>query len=414
LNSRRVVFEDVLAVVLAGGQGERLYPLTRDRSKPAVPFGGNYRIIDFTLSNCLNSGLRKMFVLTQYKSGSLDRHLKLGWDPIFSPELDEWIYTVPPQLRVGQRWYSGTADAVYQNVYLLQQERPRLVLILSGDHVYKMNYRKLVELHEAKGAVATVGAVEVPREQASAFGVLEVDEESRIVAFHEKPADPRPIPGKPGRCLANMGVYCFDTEALVRAITSDARKETRHDFGHDILPSLVSEGNLYAYPFVDENHKEVLYWRDIGTLDSYFEASMDLVAVDPVFNLYDRDWPLRTASRQLPPAKTVFAGGEEGRIGTVLDSLVCGGVVVSGGRVERSILSPEVRVNSYARVHECVLMDGVQVGRHARLARAIIDKGVRVPNGFVVGEDPNADRKRFVVTPSGVVVIPRYTDLDDH
>ena len=412
MSSRRVILEDVLALVLAGGQGERLYPLTRDRSKPAVPFGGIYRIIDFTLSNLLNSGLRKVFVLTQYKSGSLDRHIKLGWDPIFSPELDEWIYTVPPQLRVGQRWYSGTADAVYQNVYLLQQERPRIVLILSGDHVYKMNYRSLLEFHEARAATVTVGAVEVPRDQASAFGVLEVDEAWRIVAFHEKPTDPRPIPGKPDHCLVNMGVYCFDTETLVRAINADARAESRHDFGHDVLPSLVADGKLFAYPFVDENRKEVLYWRDIGTLDSYFEASMDLVAVDPVFNLYDRTWPLRTVARQLPPAKTVFAGGEEGRIGTVLDTLVSGGVVVSGGRVERSLLSPEVRVNSYARVDECVLMDGVQVGRHARLRRVIVDKGVTIPAGFVAGEDAEADRQRFVVSEAGVVVIPRFTELD--
>jgi len=411
LKSRRLIFDDTLALVLAGGQGERLYPLTRDRSKPAVPFGGLYRIIDFTLSNCLNSGLRKIFVFTQYKSGSLDRHLKLGWDPLFSAELDEWLYTVPPQLRVGQRWYAGTADAVYQNVYLLQQERPRLVLVLSGDHVYKMDYRKLLEFHESRNATATIGAVEVPREQASSFGVVEVDDLGRILAFHEKPKDPRPIPGKPDRCLVNMGIYCFDTETLVRAVTNDAKQDSRHDFGHDVLPGLVREGKLFAYSFVDENHKEVLYWRDIGTLDSYYEASCDLVAVDPVFNLYDAGWPLRTQPRQLPPAKTVFAGGEEGRIGTVLDSLVCGGAIVSGGRAERCILSPEVRINSYARVTESVLMDGVDVGRHARITRAIIDKGVHIPAGFVVGEDPEADRKRFSVTPGGVVVIPRYTEL---
>ena len=411
MKSRRLIFDDTLALVLAGGQGERLYPLTRDRSKPAVPFGGLYRIIDFTLSNCLNSGLRKMFVFTQYKSGSLDRHLKLGWDPLFSAELDEWLYTVPPQLRVGQRWYAGTADAIYQNVYLLQQERPRLVLVLSGDHVYKMDYRKLVEFHETKGAAATIGAVEVPLEQGSSFGIVEVDESLRVVAFHEKPKAPRAIPGRPDRCMANMGIYCFDTETLVRAITQDAKQETRHDFGHDVLPQLARDGKLFAYPFVDENRKEVLYWRDIGTLDSYYEASQDLVAVDPVFNLYDAEWPLRTQPRQLPPAKTVFAGGEEGRIGTVLDSLICGGAIVSGGRAERSILSPEVRINSYARVMESVLMDGVQVGRHARITRAIVDKYVHIPAGCVIGEDPEADRKRFTVTPQGVVVIPRYAEL---
>jgi glucose-1-phosphate adenylyltransferase len=412
LTRRRIIFSDVATLVLAGGQGERLYPLTRDRSKPAVPFGGAYRIVDFTLSNCVNSGLRKIYVLTQYKSGSLDRHIRLGFAPLFSAELDEWIFTVPPQLRVGSRWYAGTADAVYQNVYLLQQERPRLVLVLSGDHVYKMDYRKLLEHHEAKGALATVGAVEVPRDRASAFGILEVDAEGRVTAFREKPEDPKPIPGKPEVCLANMGVYCFDTETLVRAVTQDSRKESRHDFGHDVLPGLVPDGRLFAFPFVDENRKEVPYWRDIGTLDSYHEASMDLVAVEPVFNLYDDAWPLRTLPRQLPPAKTVFAGGEAGRVGTVLDSMVCGGVIVSGGRVEKSILSPEVRVHSYARVTGSVLMDGVEVGRHARVVGAIVDKGVRIPPGLVVGEDPEADRRHFTLSPGGVVVIPRFAEID--
>jgi glucose-1-phosphate adenylyltransferase len=407
---RRIIFEDTLSIVLAGGQGERLYPLTRDRSKPSVPFGGMYRIVDFTLSNCLNSGLRKIYVLTQYKSGSLDRHLKLGWDAIFSPEIGEWLYTVPPQLRMGQRWYEGTADAVFQNIYLLDQERPRRVVVLSGDHVYKMDYRKLLDLHEERGAVATVGAVEVPLEQASAFGVLEVDEESRIVAFREKPKDPKPIPGKPDRALANMGVYCFETDALVKSLTEDSHRTTRHDFGHDILPSLIEGRRLFAYSFQDENRKETSYWRDIGTIDSYYEASMDLVSVDPVFNLYDKDWPLRTMPRQLPPAKTVFAQEEPGgRLGTALDSIVCGGAIISGGRVERTILSPEVRINSYAHVTDSVLFDGVDVGRHARVKKAIVDKGVRIPANFVVGEDPEEDRKRFTVSEGGVVVVARGT-----
>ena len=413
MRRRKVIFEDTLALVFAGGQGERLYPLTRDRSKPAVPFAGLYRVVDFTLSNCLNSGLRKIYVLTQYKSASLERHIKLGWDPIFSAELDEWIYTVPPQLRVGQRWYQGTADAVYQNIYLLEQEKPRMVMVLSGDHVYKMDYRKLVDSHEANAAQLTVGAVEVPLSQASSLGVIEVDDSWRVVSFREKPTDPRPVPGRPDRALANMGVYCFETETLVRALTHDARKETRHDFGHDIIPSQISGGRVFAYPFVDENRKGTAYWRDIGTLDSYYEASMDLVAVDPVFNLYDRDWPLRTVPRQLPPAKTVFAQEEPGgRLGIVLDSVVCGGVIVSGGRVERSILSPEVRINSYARVADSVLMDGVDVGRHAQVRRAIVDKGVRIPPHYVVGEDHEQDRRHFVVTEGGVVVIAREALLE--
>ncbi|HJQ97032.1 MAG TPA: glucose-1-phosphate adenylyltransferase [Candidatus Polarisedimenticolaceae bacterium] len=410
---RRPVLDDVVAIVMAGGQGERLYPLTRDRGKPAVPFGGIYRVIDFTLSNCLNSGLRRIHVLTQYKSGSLERHVRIGWGPIFHHELDEWIQCVPPQLRVGQRWYQGTADAVYQNVYLLDQDRPRLVLVLSGDHVYKMDYAKMIEAHEASGALATVAAIEVPVGEASAFGVIAVDEAWRITAFQEKPKEPAPIPGRPDTALVNMGVYVFETQALVRALSADAKRETRHDFGHDILPSLVDSHRLFAYPFPDLNKKARPYWRDIGTLDSYFEASMDLVAVEPEFNLYDRGWPIRTMARPLPPAKTVFAQEEPGgRLGVVLDSIVAPGVIVSGGRVERSILGPEVRVNSYARVTESVLMDGVDIGRHAKVHRAIVDKGVRIPQSFVVGENEEDDRKRFTVTPGGVVVIPRGTLLD--
>ena len=410
---RRLVLDDVVAIVMAGGQGERLYPLTRDRGKPAVPFGGIYRVVDFTLSNCVNSGLRKIYVLTQYKSGSLERHIRIGWGPLFNHDLGEWIQCVPPQLRVGQRWYEGTADAVYHNIYLLEQDRPRYVVVLSGDHVYKMDYARLIEYHEGKGAIVTVGAVEVPVEQASSFGVLAVDGGSRITAFEEKPALPSPIPGRPDTALANMGVYVFETQALVRALAADAKQDTKHDFGHDILPSLVDTKKLFAFPFVDENRKQSMYWRDIGTLDSYYEASMDLVAVDPTFNLYDKFWPIRTMAQQLPPAKTVFAQEEPGgRLGIVLDSMLCGGVIVSGGRVERSILGPEVRVNSYAKVTDCVLMDGVDVGRYAQLNRAIVDKGVRVPPHFIVGEDPEDDKRRFAVTPGGVVVIPRDTRLD--
>ena len=410
---RRTLLGDTLAIVMAGGQGERLFPLTRDRGKPAVPFGGIYRVVDFTLSNCLNSGLRKIYVLTQYKSGSLERHVRIGWGPLFNHELDEWIQCVPPQLRVGERWYQGTADAVYQNIYLLEQDRPRFVVVLSGDHIYKMDFAALIAQHEARGAIATVAAVEVPIAEASAFGVLAVDEASRITAFQEKPKAPSPIPGRPDTALVNMGVYVFETETLVRSLTADAGRDTRHDFGHDILPALVSTSKLYAYPFVDENKKQTAYWRDIGTLDSYYEASMDLVAVEPVFNLYDKHWPIRTMVQQLPPAKTVFAQEEPGgRLGIVLDSLLSGGAIVSGGRVERCILGPEARINSYAQVKDSVLMDGVDVGRYARITRAIIDKGVRIPASFIVGEDAEEDRRRFMVTPNGVVVIPREARLD--
>jgi glucose-1-phosphate adenylyltransferase len=339
--------------------------------------------------------------------------VRIGWGPIFHHEMDEWIQCVPPQLRVGQRWYEGTADAVYQNVYLLDQDRPRYVLVLSGDHVYKMDYARMIESHEASGAIATVGAIEVPVSEASAFGVLAVDDRGRITAFQEKPKEPIPIPGRPDTALVNMGVYVFETEALVRALAADARRETRHDFGHDILPSLVHTGRLQTYAFPDENKKTRPYWRDIGTLDSYFEASMDLVAVEPEFNLYDKAWPIRTMAHPLPPAKTVFAQEEPGgRLGIVLDSIVSPGVIVSGGRVERSILGPEVRVNSYARVTESVLMDGVDIGRHAQVHRAIVDKQVRIPPHFLVGESPEDDAKRFTVTPGGIVVIPRGAQLD--
>jgi glucose-1-phosphate adenylyltransferase len=403
----KVLFLDTLAIVMAGGQGERLYPLTSHRSKPAVPFGGVYRIIDFTLSNCLNSGFRKIYVLTQYKSGSLERHIKRGWDPIFSPELGEWIYTVPPQLRVGQRWYEGTADAVFQNIFLLEKDKPRRVLVLSGDHIYKMDYRRMADFHESKEAAATVAAVEVPIEEASAFGVIQVDEDSRILSFEEKPANPSPVPGKPDRALVNMGVYFFETRPLVRMLSDDAKSEdSKHDFGHDILPAMKGRYPVYAFPFVDENKDELLYWRDIGTLDAYYEASMDLVAVDPHFNLYDRDWPIRTLPHQLPPAKTVFAQEEPGgRLGVAMDSLLSGGVIISGGRVQRSILSPNVRVNSYATVYRSVIMGRVIVGRHARITNAIVDKHVMIPPGCVIGEDPGEDRRRFKVTEKGTVVI---------
>jgi glucose-1-phosphate adenylyltransferase len=407
MSRSEALLEGSVAIVLAGGQGERLLPLTKHRSKPAVPFGGRYRIVDFTLSNCLNSGLFRIFVLTQYKSGSLARHIQLGWSPLFSAELDEWIFTVPPQLRVGQRWYEGTADAVFQNIYLLERQRPKRVLILSGDHIYKMDYRRLFEYHLKKGGPATVCAIEVPSSEASDFGILSVDKNHRILSFVEKPKDPPQVPGKPGVSLANMGVYLFETDALVRALCEDAaNKESRHDFGHNILPALTASEPVHAFSFVDRDEKKQSYWRDVGTTEAYFEANMDLVSVDPQFNLYDEDWPLRTYSRQLGPAKTVFAQEEPGgRLGIALDSLLCGGVIVSGGRAERSILSPNVRINSYAVVEDSILMDGVDVGRHARVRRAIVDKGVKIPQHCEIGYDPDQDRRRFVVTKSGICVV---------
>jgi glucose-1-phosphate adenylyltransferase len=406
------LLQETLVLVLAGGEGERLYPLTKDRAKPAVPFGGQYRIIDFTLSNCVNSGLRRIYVLTQYKSVSLDRHLKHGWS-IFSAALGEYLYTIPPQFRTGRRWYQGTADAVFQNVYTLEVERPARVLILSGDHVYKMDYSAMIEEHVDHGARVTVAAAECPRAEASRMGVLETGEDGRIQRFAEKPADPEPIPGEPDRCLVNMGVYCFETETLVRALSQDARRDGTHDFGRDILPELVAaDGGVYAHSFRDRNGKPQKYWRDIGTLESYYEASMDLVSVDPQFNLYDTAWPVRTFVEPRAAAKLVFADPEGGRRGEALDSLLCHGCIVSGGHVERSILSPGVRIHSYSRVEDSILFDRVEVGRNARVRRAILDKDVKVPPGATIGHDPAEDARRFTVTESGLVVLGKGTIVE--
>jgi glucose-1-phosphate adenylyltransferase len=411
----RKVLRETLVMVLAGGQGERLYPLTKERSKPAVPFGGIYRIIDISLSNCLNSDLRRIFVLTQYKSHSLDRHLKLAWD-VFDAELGEYLYAVPPQLRVGERWYLGTADAIHQNIYLLESERPARVLILSGDHIYKMNYAEMITAHIERGAAVTVAAVETPVSQASSFGVLQVESDDRIVGWEEKPQNPAPMPGRSDIALINMGVYLFETEVLVRALIDDAKRtDSRHDFGRNIIPSIVPQGGVHAFRFVDENRKEMKYWRDVGTLESYYEASMDLVSVSPIFNLYDESWPIRTYVGQHPPAKMVFAQteAEGGRRGEALDSLVAPGVIISGGQIVRSIVSPKVRINSYAHVEDSILMEGVEIGRNARVRNAIIDKYVMVPAGFSIGFDPDLDARRYVVSSQGTVVIPKGARLED-
>lgn len=392
-------------MILAGGQGERLHPLTRDRAKPAVPFGGIYRIIDFTLSNCLNSGLRKIHVLTQYKSHSLDRHIKQAWN-LFPSEMDEHIDVLPPQHRSGERWYQGTADAVFQNIYSLQMERPQFVLILGGDHVYKMDYSEMIAAHLNTGADLTVACTEVAKTEAIRFGVMGVDTNWRIQQFLEKPSAPDLIPDNPDYALASMGIYIFNTGALVRELIVNARQSEGHDFGKDVIPRMVRNGErVYAYPFRDRNSGTSKYWRDIGTLDSYFEANMDLVAVSPIFNLYDQDWPIRTYQPQSPPAKTVFRGPE--RQGEVLDSLVSNGCIISGARVEHSILSPRVFVHSWAHIEDCVVFDDVEIGRHARIRRAIIDKGVKIPAGETIGYDLEKDRQRFTITDNGVVVIPK-------
>jgi glucose-1-phosphate adenylyltransferase len=398
-------------MILAGGKGERLYPLTQDRAKPAVPFGGIYRIIDFTLSNCLNSGVRRIDLLTQYKSLSLNRHIFQGWN-IFNPQLDEFINLIPAQQRVGEDWYLGTADAIYQNIYVLQQDRPDLILILSGDHIYKMNYREMIAYHLESKADLTVAVIEMDKNLSPQFGVLQVDEEFRIIGFEEKPGVPKTIPGHPGLILANMGVYVFNTEILARRVIEDAKDpDSQHDFGRNVIPAMVGQDRVYAYSFRDENRKQAKYWRDIGTLDAYYEASMDLVAVDPQFNLYDSKWPIRTYYPPLPPAKTVFEEHGSNRVGVSINSIVSSGCIISGGRVFRSILSPNARIHSYSEVQDSILMEGVEVGRGARVRRAIIDKRIQIPAGFQIGFNLEEDARKFTVTQSGVVVISKGTIL---
>jgi glucose-1-phosphate adenylyltransferase len=398
-----LLLRDVVAVLLAGGAGERLYPLTRDRAKPAVSFGGPYRIIDFTLSNSINSGLRKIFIATQYKAQSLNRHVRMGWGPL-NTELGEFVEILPPQKRVGENWYLGTADAVYQNLYSIERERPRWVIVLSGDHIYKMDYGKMLDVHIARGASLTMAAIEVPASDSRRFGILEVEDDGRLTGFQEKPKDAPGSPWNPGFCLGSMGIYIFDTDLLVRELLRDAEADTSHDFGKDIIPKLVASGEkVYAYLFWDENKKESKYWRDVGTLDAYFEASMDLIQVDPVFNLYDPDWPMRTYQPQFPPAKFVF--NQDGRRGEATESIVSMGCIISGSQVQRSILSPNVRVHSYCDIQDCILMPNTTIHRHSRLRRAIVDRGVEVPRGAIIGFDPVEDRRRHTVSDNGVVVV---------
>ena len=396
---------DLYTMILAGGRGERLLPLTQHRAKPAVPFGGKYRIIDITLSNCLNSGLRKMWVLIQYKSHSLDRHLRTGWN-VLNPELGEFLMSIPPQQRISRDWYRGTADAVFQNLFLLEEEQPRHLLVLAGDHVYKMNYADMYQFFLEKNADAVVGAIEWPRKQATDFGVLGVDETMSVHRFEEKPQDPFPLPYDPTHAFVSMGIYLFRTDLLYEALRKDAHQDSAHDFGKNILPSMMQGGRVFAYNFQDENKKEIKYWRDIGTLDAYYEANMDLVSVDPLFNFYDQAWPIRTYQGQFPPAKFVFAEEtENGRMGMALDSIVSGGCVISGSRVQNCVLSPNVHVENHANVLESVIMENVEIGERARIRRAIIDKGVVIPPDSVIGYNTEEDRKRFTLTNEGVVVI---------
>ncbi|MGH9703492.1 MAG: glucose-1-phosphate adenylyltransferase [Candidatus Acidiferrales bacterium] len=401
--------KSVIAVLLAGGQGERLWPLTRDRAKPAVPFGAAYRIIDMTLSNCLNSDLRRVFVLTQYKALSLNRHIRRGWSSLMG--VGDFIEILPPQMRVSAHWYQGTADAVYQNIYSIGSEQSNYVFILSGDHIYKMNYKKMLEQHVQSGADVTVATIEMdPAEASKKFGILETDQNWRIVGFQEKPEKPKPSHHNPLRTNASMGVYLFNTQLLVPILIADSEDpNSSHDFGHNILPRIVEKYRVYAYNFRDENKKENAYWRDVGTIDAYYEANMDLVSVSPVFNLYDKSWPLVTWQQQYPPAKFVF--GDPDRTGTAIDSIVAGGSIISGGRVNRSVVGLDVRVNSYCEVEGSIIFNHVNIGRHSRIRRAIIDRHVNLPEGTVIGEDPEADRARYHVSEDGVTVVVREESM---
>jgi glucose-1-phosphate adenylyltransferase len=402
--------KDTLGVLLAGGAGERLYPLTRDRAKPAVTFGGIYRIIDITLSNCINSDLRRVYILTQYKALSLNRHIREGWN-IVANDLGEFVEILPPMQRVSANWYLGTADAVYQNIYSIGAEQPKHVLILSGDHIYKMDYSRMMQQHNDSGADVTLATILIDPSETKHFGVVDIDSKGVITGFEEKPAETKTrSPYNPNMVSGSMGVYIFNTDVLIPVLLKDAEdSSSRHDFGHNILPKMVDDYKIYSFNFIDENKKEALYWRDVGTLDAYYEANMDLVSVSPVFNLYDRDWPLRTHQRQYPPAKFVFS--EPGRTGSAVDSIISSGCIVSGGAVRSSVFSPDVRVNSYAEVDSSIVFSHVNIGRHCRIRKAIIDRDVHIPEGTVIGYDHEADRQRYFVTDTGITVVTRDYSL---
>jgi glucose-1-phosphate adenylyltransferase len=403
--------KDTLGVLLAGGAGERLFPLTRDRAKPAVPFGGNYRIIDITLSNCINSDLRRVYILTQYKALSLNRHIREGWTGIVAQELGEFIEILPPMQRVSANWYMGTADAVYQNIYSIGAEQPKHVLILSGDHIYKMNYGLMLEHHQKAGADVTLATLPIEPDEVSRFGVVEVSKTGEVIGFQEKPKTTNlRSPFNPTKVDASMGIYLFNTDVLLPALMKDAEDpNSKHDFGHNILPGILGRYKISAYNFVDENKQNALYWRDVGTLEAYFDANMDVASVSPIFNLYDKAWPMRTRQRQYPPAKFVF--GEPGRTGMAINSVISAGCIVSGAVVRNSVLSQDVRVNSYAEVESSIIFTHVDIGRHCRIRRAIIDRDVHLPEGTVIGYDREADRRNYFVTQSGLTVVTRDYSL---
>ncbi len=400
--------QNVMTMIMAGGRGERLYPLTRDVAKPAVTFGGSYRIIDFTLSNCFNSRIRQVYLLTQYSNVTMNRHLRLVWNSIFRNDLDEFLEELPPQNRSAEDWYHGTADSIFQNINVLQKHRPERVLILSGDHVYKMNYAEMLQAHFAAGAELTIGAIKTDRTRARDYGAMEADAEGRVLRFVEKPKVPPALPANPEKSLVSMGIYVFNTARLVMELIRDAKdRYSSHDFGKDIIPTMIGRGDkVFVHPFRDESSGSARYWRDIGTLDSYFTCNLDLLARQPEMDLNDRYWPIRASVSPHPPARITDSTFDYTQKGLIEHSLISQGCVVSGGRVNQSVLSPWVRAHTGAQVSECILTEGVDVGRGASIRRAIVCPGVRIPDGIKVGYDLDADRRRFTVTEQGVVVIP--------
>lgn len=407
----------VLTLIMAGGKGSRLEPLTTERAKPAVPFGGIYRIIDFSLSNCINSDLRRMLILTQYKSGSLDRHINQGWR-FLNRHLNEFIDILPPQQRLSEDWYMGTADAVYQNIYSIEQHSAEHILILSGDHIYTMDYREMLQNHVETNADATIGCLPASLDEAREFGVMSIDGDRRVTKFNEKPECPEAMPNDPDRALASTGIYIFKTDFLLEQLCQDATDpDSSRDFGKNIIPSIINSHKVQAFPFEDPRTGNAIYWRDVGTLEAYYEANMDLIATTPALDLYDHNWPIRTYFPPLPPPKFVFqtpvSDSQTERKGHALDSLVSSGCVVSGGQVNRCILSRGVRVNSWAIVNESILLPDVKIGRNAKVQRAIIDRGVVIPAGAEVGFDQTTDEARgFSVTESGITVVPQMASFE--
>jgi glucose-1-phosphate adenylyltransferase len=407
----------VLTMILAGGMGERLYPLTRDRAKPAVPFGGRYRIIDFVINNFINSGFFKIKVLTQFKSNSLIEHITRTWRLV--PEVGQYVDVVPAQMRKGPFWFRGTADAVFQNLELIFDEQPEVICVFGGDHIYKMDVNQMLQEHLTNDADLTIATIPVPLEEAHHFGIVEVDADWRVTGFVEKPKEgAKTIPGRPDMVLASMGNYIFKAPVMIDVLQRNALRDSAHDFGKEIIPAMYQKQKVFAYDFgkneiPGESEVNRGYWRDVGTIDSYFAACLDLVSVTPMFNLYNPRWPLISAPMHLPPAKFVFADSKTQRIGIATDSMVSDGVIISGGTINRSVLHPRVRIHSYTEVDESVLMDGVDIGRHSKIRRTIIDKGVKVPPHTMIGYDLEQDRARFTVTDSGIVVVPKGAVIEE-